>query len=235
MNFILIGKGVWGKKLFTNLKKIGNVKKIINSKIDYKKTNLKNIDWVIISSPNKFHYRHVKYFLKKKINIFCEKPLTLNFKLTKKLIGISEKNNTTLYINDIELFKKKKINIKKKNYISRSKFSDYDFKKTLYALAYHDFYILSKYISNVKNNISILNVSKKFYHFKIEEKKITFDFKYNLNRYPEHKINKTNFYSKRNYILKMLKDVFSLNVNFKDNHDRALKASYLIDRILKLK
>ena len=33
----------------------------------------------------------------------------------------------------------------------------------------------------------------------------------------------------------MFKDVFSLNVNFKDNHDRALKASYLIHRILKLK
>lgn len=174
MNFILIGKGVWGKKLLANLKKIGNVKKIINSKIDYKKTNLKNIDWVIISSPNKFHYNHVKYFLKNKINIFCEKPLTLNFKLTKKLIRISEKNNTKLYISDIELFKKKKIIIKKNNYILRSKFCDYDFKKTLFALAYHDFYLLSKYFSNVKNNISIVNKTKKLYHFKIIEKKNNF-------------------------------------------------------------
>ena len=31
----------------------------------------------------------------------------------------------------------------------------------------------------------------------------------------------------------MFKYVFSLNKNFKDNHDRALNASYLIDKILK--
>ena len=75
------------------------------------------------------------------MNIFCEKPLALSYKNTKDLIKISKKNNTKLYIDDIEIFKKK-IRNKKKNFIIRNKFSNYDFKQTLFALAYHDFYIL---------------------------------------------------------------------------------------------
>ena len=43
MNFVLIGKGLWGNKLHNNLKKLGNVKKIVRSKDDYKSINLKNI------------------------------------------------------------------------------------------------------------------------------------------------------------------------------------------------
>jgi hypothetical protein len=233
MNFVLIGKGLWGNKLHNNLKKLGNVKKIITSKDDYKNINLKNIDWVVIATPNKFHYQHVKFFLEKKMNVFCEKPLTTNYNLTKKLIKISQNNKTNLYIDDIEIFKNKKIILKKENYIYRNKLSNYDFKQTLFALAYHDFYILSKFIYNDKTKIKIINTKNKLYHFKVENKKLIFDFKYDLKKKPQHKINNTNFESKKNYILKMFKNVFFLNVNFKENHDRALKASYLIDRIIK--
>ena len=233
MNFVLVGKGSWGSKLYLNLKKIGNVIKIIRSKNNYRDIDLKNIDWIIIASPNNLHYQHVKFFLEKKINVFCEKPLTTNYDLTKKLIKVSKKNKTKLYIDDIEIFKTKKIVPKKKNYIVRNKFSNYDFKQTLFALAYHDFYLLNKFIFKSKIKIEIINTKNKLYHFKITNKKLAFDFKYNLNKKPQHKINNINFASKRNFILKMFKYVFSFNKNFKDNHDRALKASYLIDRILK--
>ena len=233
MNFVLIGKGLWGNKLLTNLKKIGNIKKIIRSKDDYKKVNLKNIDWVVIASPNKYHYSHVKYFLGKKMNVFSEKPLALSYQYTKDLIKLSKKNDTKLYIDDIEIFKKKKIKIKKKNFIIRNKFSDYDLEQTLFALAYHDFYILSKYLAEGKNKISVLNIRNNLYHFIIKKEKFVFDFKYNLNKKPKHQINDTNFHSQKNYILKMFKEVFFMKVNFEENHDRALKASYLISKILK--
>ena len=134
MNFVLVGKGSWGSKLYLNLKKIGNVIKIIRSKNNYKDIDLKNIDWIIIASPNNLHYQHVKFFLEKKINVFCEKPLTTSYDLTKKLIKVSKKNKTKLYIDDIEIFKTKKIVPKRKNYIVRNKFSNYDFKQTLFAL-----------------------------------------------------------------------------------------------------
>jgi len=235
MNFVLVGKGLWGKKLHNNLKKLGNVKKIVRTKDDYRNINLKNIDWVVIATPNKYHYSQVKYFLEKKINIFCEKPLALRYDLAKNLIKISKKNNTKLYIDDIEIFKKKKLKIKNKNFIIRNKFSDYDFKQTLFALAYHDFYILSKYLAQGKSKISILNIRNNLYHFIIKKEKFIFDFKYNLKKRPKHQINNTNFYSQKNYILKMFKEVFFMKVNFEENHDRALKASYLISKILKKK
>ena len=73
MNFILIGKGKWGKKLYKNLLKIGKVVDVLTSKNDIKSFNLDNIDWAIVSSPNKFHYKYVKYFFRKKyINVFVK-------------------------------------------------------------------------------------------------------------------------------------------------------------------
>ena len=57
MNFVLVGKGSWGSKLYLNLKKIGNVIKIIRSKNNYRDIDLKNIDWIIIASPNNLHYQ----------------------------------------------------------------------------------------------------------------------------------------------------------------------------------
>ena len=85
MNFILIGKGKWGKKLYKNLLKIGKVVDVLTSKNDIKSFNLDNIDWAIVSSPNKFHYKYVKYFLEKNINVFCEKPLTESFFFNKEI------------------------------------------------------------------------------------------------------------------------------------------------------
>ena len=161
MNFILIGKGNWGKNLYKNILNIGNVKGVVTSKNNIKNFDLSNIDWAIVSTPNKYHFKYVKYFLEKKINVFCEKPLTESLFLTKKLIRLSKINKTKLYISDIELFKNKKIKIFKDNNINRGKKCNYSFVKTLYALAYHDFYPLNKYISKKKIKIEILKKKKK--------------------------------------------------------------------------
>ena len=234
MNFILIGKGNWGKKLYNNLLKIGKVKGVLTSKSDIKNFDLNNIDWAIVSSPNKFHFKYVKYFLEKKINVFCEKPLTESIFLTKKLFRIAKINKTKLYISDIEIFKKKKITIRSENDINRGKKCNYSFAKTLYALAYHDFYLLNKYISNKKRKIEILKKNKNCYQFRINTNKSVFNFNYNLNKYCRHKINNISFDSKKNYISIMFKKVFSKKVNFNKNHKRALDTSILIDKILKI-
>ena len=234
MNFILIGKGKWGKKLYKNLLKIGKVQGVVTSKNDVKNFNLSNIDWAIVSSPNKFHFKYVKYFLEKKINVFCEKPLTESIILTKKLIKLAKINKTKLYISDIEIFKNKKIKISNQNNINRGKKSYYSFAKTLNALAYHDFYLLNKYISTKKKKIKILKKNNYCYQFKIITNKSIFYFNYNLNKYSKHKINNTTFDSKKNYISIMFKKVFSKKVNFYKNHKRALDTSILIDKILKI-
>ncbi len=234
MNFILIGKGKWGKKLYKNLLKIGKVVDVLTSKNDIKSFNLDNIDWAIVSSPNKFHYKYVKYFLEKNINVFCEKPLTESFFLTKKLINFAQTQKTKLYISDIELFKNKKIKIIDENNINRGKKCNYSFTKTLYALAYHDFYLLNKYISTKNRKVKILKKNRNCCQFRINTNKLVFNFNYNLNKYSKHKINNTTFDSKKNYISIMFKKVFSKKVNFYKNHKRALDTSILIDKILKI-
>ena len=42
--------------------------------------------------------------------MFCEKPITENFKKAKELFKIAKKNKVNLYVSDVYAFHKKKIN-----------------------------------------------------------------------------------------------------------------------------
>ena len=73
-----------GKKIVPIINKECEIKFISNTKIPYK--NFKNkVDWIFILSNNKTHYKIAKFFLEKKINVFCEKPLTENYLQSKNL------------------------------------------------------------------------------------------------------------------------------------------------------
>ena len=188
MNCLLVGDGNWGKKLARNLNKIIIIKKKINSTVSYKKIKLNDIDWVFISTPNNLHYQQTKYFLKKKINVFCEKPLALKYSEVNELIKLSYKNSVNLYIDDIESFKNKSLFItKKENLIFRSKPKHYSFEEVLYSLFYHDFYLLRKNIclkllkikiledSKIKKKFVIFSNARKFlFIYKFQKKKKTF-------------------------------------------------------------
>ena len=115
-NILVCGKGKWGKKVIIELQKISNIIRITDSKTEYRNINLSNIDWVFILTPNKTHFKLTNYFLNKKKNVFCEKPLCLSIKQTLFLIKLARKNKCKLYISDIEKYKQKKI--KKDKYIS---------------------------------------------------------------------------------------------------------------------
>ena len=139
-NVCLIGLGSWGKKILRSLKKIKRIKniQIIKNRKDKKKVNLNNLKWVFITTPTNSHYQLVKKYLEKKINVFCEKPLTNDIKKDTELFKLAKKNKCKLYVSDIENFKKIKIKLKTKNKIIRSKFSN-NKKGILDRLAYHDF------------------------------------------------------------------------------------------------
>ena len=66
-----------------------DVKKLLSSK---------NIDAVIIATPNQLHEEHTISFLKKKIPVLLEKPISDNIKSAKKIIDCSKKNKTPLLI-----------------------------------------------------------------------------------------------------------------------------------------
>ena len=86
----IVGFGNWAKKIVPIINKECEIKFISNTKIPYK--NFKNkVDWIFILSNNKTHYKIAKFFLEKKINVFCEKPLTENYLQSKKLISLANK------------------------------------------------------------------------------------------------------------------------------------------------
>ena len=142
----VIGCGKWGAKVINELKSIANIKFIYNSKDNYKIFE-PNIDWVFVLTPDKTHYKIVKFFINKKINVFCEKPLALNTQHIKNLLSLSKKFKTKLYIDDVENFKDKIIKPNNNiNNIIRTKKDSGTAKSLLNRLAYHDFYLLNKSI-----------------------------------------------------------------------------------------
>ena len=143
-NIGIIGNGKWAKVMIPLISKLSNIRFIANSKIDYKKLNLKNISWIFVLTNNETHYKIVRYFLNKKKNVFCEKPLAKSYSQVLKLYNISKKQKVKLYVNDVEFFKKKNFVIKKTNKILRIKRSLKDENSLLHRLAYHDFYLLKK-------------------------------------------------------------------------------------------
>ena len=58
----------------------------------------KNLDAVIVATPNQLHETHAIKILKKKIPVLLEKPISDNIKSAKKIIDSSKKNKTPLLI-----------------------------------------------------------------------------------------------------------------------------------------
>ena len=66
-----------------------NINKLLNSK---------NLDAVIVATPNQLHEKHTISFLKNKIPVLLEKPISDNINSAKKIISSANKNRTPLLI-----------------------------------------------------------------------------------------------------------------------------------------
>lgn len=232
---LVIGSGKWGKIVLKKLKAIAEVKMVINSKKNYKKINTRFIDWVFILTPDSKHFSMVKFFLDQKINIFCEKPLTNSYLRSLKLVKLAEKKKINLYIDDVENYKKKRIKLKKENHIIRLKKSKGSIRSILNRLTYHDLYLLSPYLSKLKNLKIKMIEKKKFLNFLIFNKNISFNFLYSLNSDKiEHSINNLDLNNvKVDALTKMLNTVLYNKINYKKNHNESLFASKIIDNVRK--
>jgi predicted dehydrogenase len=58
----------------------------------------KNLDAVIVATPNQLHEKHTVSFLKNKIPVLLEKPISDNIMSAKKIIDSAKKNKTPLLI-----------------------------------------------------------------------------------------------------------------------------------------
>ena len=84
-------------------------------KIDFNFILLKeikiNYDACIIATPEEYHYYYSKIFLKKKTPIICVKPFGKNLSEFKKIIKLSKKYKTTVYIDFHKRYDKANLNI----------------------------------------------------------------------------------------------------------------------------
>ena len=236
-NIGIIGCGKWAKIILPTLSKYFNINFIINSKVNYKIFNLNNIDWIFILTNNTSHLKIVKYFLNKKKNVFCEKPLTTSYKNTLELFNLAKNKKTKLYVDDVECFKNKHLKINKVNIIKRFKKAKKSSESLLFRLAYHDFYLLKNYIDLKKiNNIKIFENSYnlKIYFTDYNNKKFNFLYKTNSNL-NVHKINSINLleYKKKPLDI-MFKKMIKNSLNYKANQARSVFSNKLIS-ILKKK
>ena len=231
-NVCLIGLGSWGKKVLRSLKKIKRIKniQIIKNRKDKKKINLNNLKWVFITTPTNSHYQLVKKYLEKKINVFCEKPLTNNIKKDTELFKLAKKNKCKLYVSDIENFKKIKIKLKTKNKIIRSKFSN-NKKGILDRLAYHDFTYLYKFSNNKKiSSFKIIRQKTGELNILTNINNKEIQLLYSLNsKNKVHTFNEINLIKKKNYLRIMIEKVISNKVNFDINKKLSLFANSAIN------
>ena len=177
-----IGIGGFGKKILSKLKNISDVSVewVYGSKDKWWEPV--DIDWVIIASPNEFHYEQAKHFLTNGVNVFCEKPGTLSTKSLLELISLSDTNGFNFYIDDVLVYEKPE------------PIYDYVYKKwgglsanIIDRMAYHHFYLTYDMVSDFGPDFGrgsftdkpIINVIKNKLRHKIFE--IDFDgfkFKY---------------------------------------------------------
>lgn len=228
----IIGFGKWGKKIYNSIKNDCIIKFILTSKD--KLSKIKSVDWVIVATPNNTHYRIVKYFLEKKFNVFCEKPLTTSSIKARKLIDFAKSNDKKLIISEIEKFKKIKLNISKKNLITRvhksNNFNDFE-----YRIIYHDIYLLYKFLNNKNFKFNYYKKFNKKAFINLSCNRHKYEFNYSISKKKKvHLINNINFISNKDYIKKMF--AISLNYNakqIKKNNERALFCIKFIEQYLK--
>jgi predicted dehydrogenase len=70
---------------------------------DYRQLKGK-VDLVSIATPTSTHFEIAAFFLKQKIPVLVEKPLTQNMKEAKKLIALSKKHRTFLSVGHVERY-----------------------------------------------------------------------------------------------------------------------------------
>lgn len=79
---------------------------------DYKKLK-GQVDLVSIATPTTSHFQIASYFLKNKIPVLVEKPLTQNSREAESLIKIAKKNRTILFVGHVERYNSAYLAVKK--------------------------------------------------------------------------------------------------------------------------
>tara|TARA_R110001592_G_scaffold247221_3_gene509296 strand:+ start:96 stop:1820 length:1725 start_codon:yes stop_codon:yes gene_type:complete len=221
-----IGSGNFGGKILSKLKNLKNIsiEWICNSQDKW--WQQEKVDWVIVASPNEFHYEQTKYFLENNTNVFCEKPGTLCSKSLNELIQISKDNNLLFYIDDVLIYEDI---IPQSNFIYK-KWGGLS-ENVIDRMAYHHFYLLFNKLNNkLPTDINILEnkVNHKIFELKFGDFKYKFEYNFSWHKPKIHNI-KPQY--KGDALEKMLVNVLSECVDFNVNLQRSLFATQVSEYV----
>jgi len=96
----LIGYGYWGKILYKTLLKLGHENVTvcdISGHGDIEDYTELDVSHVLIATPPSTHYEICDHFLRRGVNVFCEKPLVTDLEEADKLYAIAEKTSAKLF------------------------------------------------------------------------------------------------------------------------------------------
>ena len=230
-----IGKGSFGNKILSKLKSLDSITIEWVCGSQDKWWNQLEVDWVIVASPNEFHYEQSKHFLEKGINVFCEKPGTLCSNSLKELIKLSQEKNTLFYIDDVLIYE----DIKPTNQFIYKKWGGSS-SNIIDRMAYHHFYLLYENNSGLLKEIEIVKNDLNHKIFKVifldthyngyGQLRKEFTFEYDFNWYKE-KIHTIEPQFKGDALQHMLGLVFKEEVNFNLNLKRSLFATKISEEI----
>ena len=239
VNVSLIGYGKWGKILYKKLKDISNVSLVLRKK-NYSIKKIKNVDWVVIATPDSTHYKIIKDCIKIKKHVFCEKPLVKKFKQAQKLYKLAKAKGVKLVVSDLSRYKKKISFTPDINIFKRFKNSPKDKNITtkrydlLYRFAYHDIGYIYNNVKNKKLKLIKINCSKVILKFYLEFEKIKFSFLYDtINRKKIYNLNQTNLNQRNDILKKMLDDFIIKEKLFVDNKKKSLFIIKILEKIQK--
>ena len=85
----------WVNKNFPNIQHTKNFEDILNNKL---------IDAVVIASPIKTHFFLSTQVILAQKHLFVEKPMSMNFNDTKKLVNLAKNQNVVLFVGHIFLY-----------------------------------------------------------------------------------------------------------------------------------
>ena len=225
-----IGKGGFGKKILSKLEKMSDVsiEWIYGSKDNWWQDD-NGLDWVIVASPNEFHYEQAKYFLQRGVNVFCEKPGTLAPHSLKELIELSKTNNVCFYVDDVLMYE----DIIPTNNFVYKKWGGLS-ANIIDRMAYHHFYLIHNVVGDcdVFDSIDIItnDLNHKAFRIDIDGSKFKFEYDFGWHKEKVHNV-KPRFNG--DALETMLTRVLHKEVDFDLNHRRSLFATRISEQVKK--
>lgn len=185
LTFGLVGLGPMGKNYLKTIQNLHHAEiKYICSKTsqtltefssdyikftDYKKLGEYKLDGVIIATPASTHFEIAKFFLKKKIPLLIEKPVTINYEQALKLFNIQKESNTPVLVGHTILYYPAYIKLKKLvskigqiqeiEFIGKNNSPRKD-TSVLYDWGSHALAVFMDILSDIPIHIKIINTSK---------------------------------------------------------------------------